>query len=102
MNNDNNGTENIINSVNGIKKAEMPPYFYTRLIARMENELVKEPKPFFIIRPAFLSACLLIVFTFNLVALKQRVELKKQSAQHTATIDNFANDYNLNTESVYE
>ena len=96
--------EAIFGSFDGLQPAEVPPYFYTRLIARMQNELV-ERKPVFLLRPAFLTVSLSIFLVFNIVFLFQFNGRQKTSfpqSNNTATIESFADAYNLNTSSVYE
>ena len=96
----------IMASLDGLQPAEVPPYFYTRLLARMQNELVKKKEPLFLFRPAFLTASLSLVLIVNIVFLVQsKVQHRSPSSQRSdseATIESFADAYNLNTTAVYE
>ena len=88
-------------SLNGLQKAVAPDFFYTRLTGRMQKETEPVRKPFFLLRPAFITAALSLVFIINIFSLtqlnKQKTQINKQ-----ATIESFATAYNMNSESVYE
>lgn len=102
----NQRTDRIINSLDGLQKAAAPDFFYTRLSGKMQSATEPVRKPFFLLRPSFITPVLLLIFIVNIFSLTQ---LNKQSAQKTnnqlnkaASLDSFAEDYNMNTESVYE
>ena len=101
----NNRTERILNSLDGLQKNEAPDFFYTRLIGRMQNEIPGK-KNRLMLRPAVLTISLLVVLLLNIVALTKlnhQPETKKiQQSNESATIQSFANAYNLTAESVYE
>ena len=100
-----NREEAILNSINGIQPANVPPYFYTRLLGRMQNELGEKREPFFLLRPAFLTASLSVVLAVNIIFLFQFMgQEASQSGRSNkaATIESFADAYNFNTSSVYE
>jgi len=99
-------TDRIINSLDGLQKATAPDFFYTRLTGRMQRATEPVRNPFFLLRPAFITPVLLLVFIVNIFSLTQ---LNKQSEQKTnnqlnkaASLNSFAEAYNMNTESVYE
>ena len=97
--------EKILSSFEGIQPAEVPPYFYTRLAARMQNELEEKKSPFILLRPAFLTASLSVILVVNIAFLFQFKGLHKPSLNqttNTATIESFADAYNLNETAVYE
>ena len=102
MSQDNKKIEDILNSLHNINRAEAPQFFYTRLKARMENELLQKPRPSFLLRPAFLTASLVIIFAINIITLKQSYRHEGSEKRESATIENFADYYNLTTEAVYE
>lgn len=97
----NKRTERVMSSLDGLQKAAAPDFFYTRLTGRMQNEIEPAGKPFFILRPAFITVVLSLVFIINIFSLTQ---LNKQPKQinNPATIESFVTAYNMNTESVYE
>lgn len=94
-------TDKYLQSLDGMQQAELPPFFYTRLKARMEKAV--SPKPVYMAKPALAIALLALVLVLNTVALVQQ-----RSAQPTAAsgkgktaFDSFANDFNLSTGSNY-
>ena len=101
----NNREERILNSLEGLKKVEAPDFFYTRLMGRMQNAMPEQTaKPS--MRPVFLTISLSVVLLLNIIALTN-MNMKSETKKVTpgtgaATIQSFANAYNLNTESVYE
>lgn len=59
-----------LNSLNGIKKAKAPDFFYTRLQARMEAEMLGKSNRFFWIGNLKLSATVLaLVLVMNMLSL---------------------------------
>jgi hypothetical protein len=97
--------DKILNSLTGLQKTTAPDFFYTRLIGRMQNEL-PEKKSRLLLRPVILTISLSVVLVFNIVALTklnhQPQTKKMQQSNETATIQSFANAYNLTAEPVYE
>ncbi|MGC4103519.1 hypothetical protein [Ferruginibacter sp.] len=103
----NNKEDKILNSLNGLQKAAAPDFFYTRLIGRMQQELGPAKKPFVLLRPAFASAALLVFLIINVFSIMQfdkKGPQKPATVQSSspATLESFADAYNMNTESVYE
>jgi hypothetical protein len=98
-------SDRILNSLDGLQKAMAPHFFYTRLIGRMQNEQPVQ-KSRLLLRPVILTISLSVVLLLNIVALTKMnatVESKHViPSGEAATIQSFANAYNLNTESVYE
>lgn len=100
-----NKEELLLNAFHGIQPAEVPPYFYTRLVVRMENELTEKQEPFFLLRPAFLTISLSLLLAVNIFLLIQANSGKTDSSikqKNGATIESFSDAYDLNTTSVYE
>ena len=105
-NKDQNRAERILGSLDGLQKAAAPDFFYTRLIGKMQQEIEVKQKPFFLLRPAFITTALVLLFVVNIFSLTQ---LNKKQEQKTAirsakpaTIESFAAAYNMETGSVYE
>lgn len=96
---ENKRTEEILESLSGLQKAAAPDYFYTRLVARMENELPVKRKTFLLLRPAFVTAVLSIVLVANVASL---FLLNDKPKKEKATIESFAEAYNFNSPSSYE
>lgn len=105
-NNHTNREDKMLNSLQGLQKAQAPDFFYTRLIGRMQRETEPESKPFFLLRPAFITTALSLVFIVNIFSLTQMNRQQKQkepiSSNQPATIESFAKAYNMETASVYE
>ena len=101
----NNRTEKILTSLDGLQKTDVPYFFYTRLIGRMQNEIPGK-KNRLMLRPAVLTISLSVFLLLNIVALTKlnhQPQTKKiQQSTEGATIQSFANAYNLTAESVYE
>ncbi len=100
-----NRTERILTSLDGLQKADVPDFFYTRLIGRLQNEL-SEKKSRLLLRPVVLTISLSVVLLLNIVALTklnhQPQTKKMQQSNESAAIQSFANAYNLTAESIYE
>lgn len=96
----NQRTERVMKSLDGLQKAAAPDFFYTRLTGKMQREMEPEKKSFLILRPAFITAALSMVFIINIFSLTQLNKQPKQ-VNKPATIESFATAYNMNTESVY-
>lgn len=96
----------ILDSFDNMNQVDSPLYFYTRLLARMQNDLHQKRKPFFYLKPAFMTislSCILIInvlFFFNINSKK--AVLAKDQTSSEATIESFSNSYDLATTSVYE
>ena len=97
--------DKILNSLTGLQKTTAPDFFYTRLIGRMQNELPQK-KSRLQLRPVMLTISLSVVLVLNIVALtklnQQPQAKEKLHLNETATIQSFANAYNLTAETVYE
>jgi len=102
----NNKEQRITESLTGFQKAAAPEFFYTRLLGRMQNEMEPKRKPFVLLRPAFVTAALFAVLIINVFSIMQfdKTPQPKSPVQSgkPATLESFAEAYNLNTESVYE
>lgn len=98
-------TEEILGSLDGLKKAVAPDFFYTRLMGKMQNQLPEKKAPTFILRPVFLSACLLLTIMANVFVLfsaKEEQPAKAGMEKQATGMDAFAADYNLNSTSIFE
>ena len=101
-----NKEDNILNSLTGLQKAAAPDFFYTHLLGRMQHEMEPKRKPFLLLRPAFVTAALFAVLVINIFSIMQFDQTPQQKGAapsgKPATVESFAEAYNLNTESVYE
>ena len=101
-----NKADRILNSLDGLQKASAPDFFYTRLIGKMQDDVEVKRKPFFVLRPVFVTASLLVVLVVNVISIGQlnKKPLQKDTvrSEKPATIESFAEAYNMGTTTVYE
>jgi hypothetical protein len=95
--------EDILNSLDHIKKAEAPPYFYSQLLNRMEKE---QPSVIsralqLLSRPVIGISVLILFLVLNVVAIKGIMATPKASQAGMSDVQSFAAEYNLNTTSGY-
>lgn len=91
-------TEDLLNSLDGVKKVQAPDFFYTRLKARMEREAdspVRKPRWF--LRPAYVVASLVVILAVNtFVLLNNRGSETTTVADDTETAQQtIAGDFSL-------
>lgn len=82
--------EETLNIATQVGEVAPPPFFYTRLKARMENELESSPRLKWILKPALVVPTLLLVIGMNVYTLVNLNELP-------TTEEAFTESYNLNT-----
>ncbi len=97
----------IFESIEGIKPVEASPYFYTRLVARMEREREYNKQPLLLFRPSFLAASLSLILIVNIIFLLKfndgaKYPISSKQPDNKATIESFAVAYGLNSTVVYE
>lgn len=98
----NKKTEEIISSLDGIKRASPLPFFFTRLEARMQNEKEAWSKiSSFLSRPVITFACILLVIVINAAVI-----MASQKSINTASSQNnelaTADEYSQVSYSFYE
>lgn len=87
--------EKTLNSLEGIKRAEPRPFFYTRLQAKMEQKLRPKARPNWSVRPVYVFATLAIVLMLNVVTIVTFTKSSHQPQQNET--DNFAKTYGLDS-----
>lgn len=101
-NNFNKKINDVLNSLDGIKKASPNPYFFTRLEARMQKEKsIWEEISSFVARPIVAFACISLVIMVNASVIISSGKLNQDtSAQNneTATVD----EYSQVSSTLYE
>jgi len=107
MNTDKNKkTEEILSSLDGLKKVSAPDFFYTRLKARMMQEILPaNPKPAKLLRPVYALAGLVVVLLLNaaVIITKGSSWEALSSGNESETLQSIAADYNLNDiSSIYD
>jgi len=96
-NNRNNKIEEILGSLDGCHKASMPDFFYTRLKARMENEIAPvATKRSWVLRPAFALTALAVVVVINAAVILKGDTGKQNTSSDSETMQSLAAEYRIN------
>jgi hypothetical protein len=100
----NNKIEDILNSLDGVQRATAPDFFYTRLKARMENNILPPTARPWILRPIYALGALAVVLLVNAAVIISRNNASDGIANNdNETIQSIAADYNLNdVSSLYD
>ncbi len=85
-----------LDALKEMRQAEPPPFFYTRLKARMERELEQKPELRWALKPAFVIPVLVLTVALNVTTVLQFKDVNSNTAE-TSAADTFAQEYNLNT-----
>jgi hypothetical protein len=97
--------EATLNSVDNIGRAQVSPYFYTRLEARLQQPKVSAFDNFLqqvLNRPTIAVSMLMVFLVLNIIALKGISSGNNSSpARSSNALQNFATEYNMSTGSVY-
>jgi hypothetical protein len=96
--------DQILDSLEGVKRAQAPDFFYTRLVARMDNQYGRNEavRPWFL-KPVYALPGLLLVVLINAFAL-----LRNDTGQELAkttdpdSVQLMASEYHLNDNSLYD
>ena len=95
--------DEILQSLDGMQKAETPPFFYTRLQAKLDKR--SEPSAgnwSWVTRPAFSLVTLGLLLLLNVAAITGYLKQQRSSSvNQTSGIEKFAAEYNLDGSSVY-
>ena len=100
----NNKIEDILSSLDGVKRATAPDFFYTRLKARMEKDILPAPERPWILRPVYALGALAVVLLVNAAVIINRNNANDEMViNDNETIQSIAADYNLNdVSSLYD
>ncbi len=102
MENRKHNVDEILAGLDGVRRAEAPGFFYTRLKARMlaEKQPVAVKSNNWLLRPAFVLGALAAIILLNAVVLLQR---NKPEARDADTIQTIAAEYSLpEANSMYD
>lgn len=93
--------DDILQSLDGIQRAEPQPFFYTRLQAKLD--VPDETNNWrWLSKPAFSFATLLLLLVLNIAMISSYLGAKKADASPTTSnIESFAKEYNLDGSSSY-
>jgi hypothetical protein len=104
-NNINSEIEATLNSLDNINRAEVSPYFYTRLEAKLQQRNLSVFDKFLqqiLNRPAVAVSTLTVFLVLNIIAIKGVSSVNNASTTRSSnSLQNFAAEYNMNTTSVY-
>ena len=94
--------EDALDSIDNVSRASVPPFFFTRLEARMMNgKNVWSNMSSFFARPVIAFTCICIVIMLNLVVLFSSIHSGNsysQTGNEVAAVD----EYNLVATGLYE
>jgi len=97
--------EATLNSLDEVGRAEMSPFFYTRVEARLQRRNTEATDSFMqrlITRPALAVSILTVFLILNIVAIKGISSVSHATTQRSASeLQDFATEYNMNTTSLY-
>ena len=86
-----------------MQRAEMPPYFYTRLKAAIDNENPSAGNAWsWLLKPAVSLVALSFLLLLNIAAIRYAKQHNAISAETTNPIGSFAEEYNLGTTTLYD
>ena len=99
-------TEATLQSFDAITRAEAPPFFYTRLLAKINNTAsLAWWQQLFITaaKPAFSAMVLSMFLALNITAINMVLKDKKQSLVPATdqTLQGFAQEYNFSISIIY-
>ena len=95
--------DEILSSIDGISRAELSPFFYTRVQASLDKRSEAAGSFWSLItRPAVSLATFSLLLVLNIVAINYFIKNAKHSASGgTAGIQLFAQEYDLTNSTVY-
>jgi uncharacterized membrane protein len=92
--------EETMNSLDGIKSAEVNPFFFTQLQARMEREIAPRYGRFaFLANMKLNLAMLVVVLMFNVASVVFISAQKSESTQSKTALEMFTEEYSASTSS---
>jgi hypothetical protein len=99
-----NNIEQILESLDGVERASAPDFFYTRLLARMQNETFEPKRTAFLPRPALAFTAMLVILLVNIfVVFQNRGNNTETSNTDTDSVQMLASEYSISDPgNVYE
>ncbi len=91
-------TDDHLQSLQGMKPAEINPFFYTKLKGRMEQQFTRQG---FFFKPVWVIGTLVFFLTINVWMIVQKGDTSQQTAEKKSAEQLFAETYNLNSDSNY-
>lgn len=97
--------EEILNSLDDFQRAEVPPFFYTHLVGKLQSEQGGNTVSVLTLKPVILNIAMVFTFIFNIIVISERkpvlsVNITQQTK--TPTINAFEEAYNLEDDALYK
>ena len=93
-----------LQSIDGISRADMPPFFYTRLQAQLDKRAAARD-PFWLVltKPAVSLVTLSLLVILNIAAIRYYIRSSSNQtlSQPSSGIQQFAQEYDLDGSTVY-
>ncbi len=96
-----NRVDETMSSLDNMHRAEMPPFFQTRLMARVEKANELESNWLTVRKPVLVIAVLAVLLLMNTVLLTQQTNgSTKNNAFENQSLQGFASEYQLSVTST--
>jgi len=95
-----NKVTEILESLDDVKRASAPDFFYTRLRARMEKETSEKRERPWILRPAYAVITLVLLLLINAAVILQKQDSAEDVQQDPENTQSLAAEYSLNDNTV--
>lgn len=93
--------EKVLNSLDQVKRVSAPPYFYTRLLTRMEADHSRSQNGFFL-QPAFTLLALLFLLVINVSLLFNQPTAPDQKWTEAEEQTQWKTEYALQESTPYQ
>jgi hypothetical protein len=104
MNNEKNDKVNeIMNSLEGIRRAAVPDFFYTRLLAKLQKGMTERISQKWMLRPAYVIAGLFLILTVNIVVFLNNRDKTTLADENDTLQQSIASEYSFTDyNSIYD
>ena len=97
-----NEIEATLQSFEGMQRATVPPFFFTRLQARIDNQSAEKGFWNYLSRPIVTVITLSVLLVMNVGVVSHFLQSEKQTTEQvTSDRENFAKEFGLNSTSSY-
>lgn len=98
------GIDEVLSSLEGIRQAKAPAFFYTRLRERMERELESTGGPVLrlLTRPALALSLAAIILILNATAIMEMWNQEKTATTESSQQQLLASEYPIGSYPVYD
>lgn len=87
-----------LQSLEGMQAADPGPFFYTRLIGKMQEPASSN---ILFLKPAWIVGMLVVFFSMNCWMLSQKNNLQHDNTEQQTSLQQFVETYNLQTNTNY-